>query len=101
MSATILDAAVEDLLVQSLYAWRVAGDVRRDTEGVLLVAAGAKRLRISRAPADLPFRWMISEDERPRGVTSVSGLLRTVRLAIDPHYEPVRLRIAPLPPVVS
>ncbi len=95
--AASLNDAVEDLLVQSLSAWRVIGDVSREADGALLVAAGDKRLRITRAPADLPFRWMVAEGERTRAVTSVSGLLRNVRSAVDPGYRPVRLRIAPLP----
>jgi hypothetical protein len=92
---------VEELLVQSLAAWRVTGDVSRGADGTLLVTAGEKRLRISRAPADLPFRWMVAEGDRTRGVTSIAGLLRNLRGAVDPGYRPVRLRIAPLPLVAS
>jgi hypothetical protein len=92
-----LDNAVEELVAQSLRAWRVSGDVARGLDGELHVTAHDKHLRITRAPADLPFRWMIADAERTRGVTSVSGLLRNVRAAIDPGYRPVRLRIAPLP----
>ena len=101
MPASILDCAVEDLLVQSLAAWHVGGVVAREADGALLVTAGDKRLRISRAPADLPFRWMVADGERTRGATSIAGLLRNVRAAVDPHYRPVRLRIAPLPLVPS
>jgi len=92
-----LDEAVHELLVQSLVAWRVGGEVRREADGALLIDAGGKQLRISRAPPDLPFRWMVEDGERTRGVTSVTGVLRHVRLAVDPGYRPVRLRIAPLP----
>ena len=88
---------VYQLLAQSLEAWRVAGNVRREADGALLLAAGDKQLRVSRAAGDLPFRWMVSEGERTRGVTGIAGLLRTVRAALDPGYRPVRLRIAPLP----
>jgi hypothetical protein len=101
MPATMLDAAVEELLVLSLRAWRVRGDVSREPDGALRVTAGEKGLRISRAPADLPFRWMVAEGDRMRGVTSVAGLLRALRAAVDPGYRPVRLRIAPLPLVPS
>ncbi len=101
MPASILDCAAEDLLVQSLRAWRVRGRVFREPGGALLVAAGERRLRIWRAPADLPFRWMMGEGERTRGATSIAGLLRSVRAAVDPGYRPVRLRIAPLPLVPS
>jgi hypothetical protein len=40
---------------------------------------------------------MVSEGERSRGVTGIAGLLRAVRAAVDPGYQPVRLRIAPVP----
>ena len=97
LDARALNKALEELLVQSLAAWRVAGDVSREADGALLFAARERRLRIARAPADLPFRWIVAEGERTRGVTSVSGLLRALRAAVDPGYRPVRLRIAPLP----
>jgi hypothetical protein len=97
MPATILDNAVEDLLIQSLDAWRVSGNVRCEADGALLVTADERRLRISRAAGDLPFRWMVAEGERIRGVTSIAGLLRSIRAAVDPGYRPIRLRIAPLP----
>jgi hypothetical protein len=98
MSTTILDEAVAALLARSLEAWRISGDVRREADGALHIAAAGKQLHVSRAPPELPFRWMVQDGERTRGATSVSGLLRTVRLAVDPGYRPVRLRIAPLPP---
>src|SRR5690242_13769964 len=101
MPTTIADDALKELLAQSLRAWRVTGDVAREADGALLVTAGEKRLRVARAPADLPFRWMVGEGERTRGATSIAGLLRSVRAAVDPHYRPVRLRIAPLPLVPS
>jgi hypothetical protein len=85
------------LLTQSLAAWHVNGEVRREVDGTLLLTVGDKQLRVSQAAADLPFRWMVSEGERSRGATSIAGLLRAVRAAVDPGYRPVRLRIAPLP----
>jgi hypothetical protein len=92
-----LDEAVHELLVQSLEAWRIGGEVRREADGVLLIDTGGKQLRISRASPDLPFRWMVQGGERMRGATSVAGVLRHARLAVDPGYRPVQLRIAPLP----
>ena len=85
------------LLAHSLEAWRVTGEVRRAPDGTLLLVAGDKRLRVSRAAVDLPFRWMVTEGERTRGVASIAGLLRVVRGAVDPGYRPIRLRLAPLP----
>ena len=96
MPATILDNAVEDLLARASRPGAspaMCARGRRDAA----VTAGDKQLRVSRAAADLPFRWMVSEGERTRGVTSIAGLLRTVRAAVDPGYRPIRLRIAPLP----
>ena len=88
---------VRELLAQSLVAWRVSGEARHEADDTLLLVVGDKQLRISRAPADLPFRWMVTEGERTRGVISIAGLLRSVRAAVEPSYRPVRLRIAPLP----
>ncbi len=96
MSSGVPDHVCE-LLAQSLQAWRVVGDVRHEADGMLLLTAGDRRLHITRASGDLPFRWMVSEGERTRGVTAIAGLLRAVRAAVDPGYRPVRLRIAPLP----
>jgi hypothetical protein len=88
---------VHRLLVESLAAWHVADDVRCEADGTLLLVVGDKQLRVSRATGHLPFRWMVTEGERSRGVTSIAGLLRAVRTAVDPGYRPIRLRIAPLP----
>ena len=97
MSRSVLQQ-VQELLTQSLLAWRVAGDLARDADGTLVLRAAGKHLRIARATAsDQPFRWIVTEGERPRHLTSIAGLLRTVRLAVDPSYEPLRLRVAPLP----
>ena len=90
--------SLADLLRQSFAAWGVAGEVGRDGDQVLEVRAGQVRLRIARAPADLPFRWMLVGNDRSRGVTGIPGLLRSVRAAIDPNYRPIRVRIAALPP---
>ena len=98
MSPSMLDEAVAVLLARSLETWRIDGYVRREADGALHVTAAAKHLRVSRAPGDLPFRWMLGEGERTRGATSISSLLRHIRAAVDPGYRPVRLRIAPLPP---
>jgi hypothetical protein len=87
-----------ELLVQSLAAWRTIGEVQRNPDGALVLTTGDSQLRIARvADSTLPFRWMVTEGERRRGVTSIAGLLRTVRATVDPGYRPIRLRIAPLP----
>lgn len=88
------------LLVESLRAWRIAGEVRAEADGAVLVTAGGRRLRIEPPPPGLPFRWMVVGGARRRGATSLSSLLRVLRAALDPDYQGSRLRIAQplLPP---
>ena len=99
-----MTAAVEErlheLLAASLPAWRIAGEVRREAHGGIVVAAGGLSICVTAAPAGTPFRWMVAAAGRTRGAASVAGVLRTVRSAIDPDYAPVRLRIAPSPVTV-
>jgi hypothetical protein len=91
-----------DLLARSLIAWRIAGSVRRASDGAILLCTDAKEIRIEPAPNNLPFRWMVSVDGRKRGAISLLAVLRQVRAAIDPGYTPNnRVRIAVSPPVPS
>ena len=85
------------LLVESLKAWRVSGEVAHGRDGTLSLTVGDKRLRIARAASEMPFPWIVLVGGRSRGATSIAGLLRAVRATIDPGYRPERLRIAPLP----
>ena len=96
MTASLIDR-VEALLTASLQAWHVEGNVRKTEDSALLVTAGGKQIRISRAPPGLPFRWTVAVDGRSRVAASVASLLRTLRGTLDPAYRPIRLRIAPLP----
>ena len=91
---------VQALLGASLAAWRVDGEVRRDADAVLVIVGDAT-VRVERAAPGLPFRYMVALGGRSRAATSVAGLLRTVRGAVDPAYQPVRLRIAPTPLAAS
>jgi hypothetical protein len=86
-------ARVHDLLVASLDAWRLNGSVARQPDGTLRLTVEDAALIVSRAAA--PFRWTVNTDARARSVTSIAGLLRTLRQILDPKYEPNRLRIAP------
>jgi len=85
---------VHRLLAASLAAWRIAGRVERDGERITLTA-GDQTLLIARGAP--PFRWMVTLAGRARGVTSIAGLLRTVRRVVDPDYQMSRLSIAPSP----
>jgi hypothetical protein len=91
-----VSAGILTLLTESLPAWGLSGTVVRNANG-LVVAVGDAQIRITRAPADLPFRWMVTAGGRTRGAIGIPGLLRSVRSAIDPQFRPVRVRIAPLP----
>ena len=96
MSEAPVDLARE-LLVQSLAAWRVAGDVQRSPEGSIVICGALKDIRINPAPADLMFRWMVTIDGRKRGAISLVGVLRQVREALDPGYAANRARVALTP----
>ena len=96
--STDLETRVAELLRQSLAAWGVGGEVRRVADGAVALTAAGRELRVTRAAPGLPFRWMLAEGGRTRGVTSIVGLLRSVRAAIDPGYRPARVRFAPTPP---
>jgi hypothetical protein len=100
LSAPARDLVCE-LLTQSLLAWDVQGDVRRAEDGAIVLAAHPSEIRIERAPADLPFRWMVSVGERKRGAVSLVAVLRQVRTALDPGYAGARVRVALAPLVPS
>src|ERR1043166_2539187 len=83
---------VHRLLAASLAAWKVPGRVERD-EGRITVSARDETLLIARGAQ--PFRWTVTLAGRERGVTSIAGLLRTVRRVVDPDHQAGRLRVAP------
>ena len=87
-------ALAHRLLAASLDAWRVDGQVGRDADCITLTAGGHTLLIARGAP---PFRWTVTLAGRERGVTSIAGLLRTVRRVVDPDHQASRLRIAPSP----
>ena len=90
--------ALQRLLQASLAQWQLAGNVRPDADD-LLVSSCETVLSIGKAPSGMPFRWVVKVDGRRRTAASVNGVLRIVRQALTPGYEPLSLRIAPLPAV--
>ena len=86
-----------ELLAQSLVAWRVAGWVRRASDGAIVVSGNIKDIRIDQAPSNLPFRWMVTVDARKRGAISLVAVLRQVREALDPGFATNRVRVAVSP----
>jgi hypothetical protein len=95
VSEVAVDLARE-LLVQSLAAWRVAGDVQRSHDGAIVICGARKDIRIDPAPSEM-FRWMVTIDGRKRGAISLVVVLRQVREALDPGYAANRVRVALTP----
>ena len=89
-----------ELLTQSLAAWRVTGQVRKDLDGAIVIRDGRKEIRIERAPPGTMFRWMVMVGERKRAAISLVAVLRQVREALDPGYASNRVRIAVAPLLV-
>ena len=85
---------VHRLLAASLVAWHIAGRAERAADRITLTA-GDETLEVARGAP--PFRWTVTLAGRERGVTSIAGLLRTVRRVVDPDHQASRLRIAPSP----
>jgi hypothetical protein len=83
---------IHRLLAASLAAWKVAGRVERAGDRITLTA-GEHTLLVARGAP--PFRWTVTLAGRERGVTSIAGLLRTLRRVVDPDHQASRLRIAP------
>lgn len=92
--------ALERLLRASLAQWQLAGEVRPVAAG-LTVSNNDATLSIGKAPSGMPFRWVVKVNGRRRTAASVNGVLRIVRQTLAPGYEPLSLRIAPLPAVPS
>jgi hypothetical protein len=86
-----------ELLVESLSAWRIIGEARRASDGVILVCGERREIRVRPAPSGLPFRWLVTIDDRERPAISIVAVLRQVREALDPGYAMQRVRVAPVP----
>jgi hypothetical protein len=86
---------VHELMTQSLLAWGLVGTVHRTSDGAILISCRQRDIRIEPASPDLPFRWIVAVDNRSRAATSLVGVLRQVRAALDPGYAIMRARIAP------
>ena len=95
------DELVGELLAQSLLAWRVAGSVRRDDHGAIVICGGRNDIRIDRAGDHAMFRWLVTVAGRKRGAISLVAVLRQVREALDPGYAANCVRVAISPSVPS
>ena len=88
--------ALQRLLETSLEAWQLTGKVGANGAGLVLNSRDTE-LSIAKAPTGMPFRWVVTIDGRRRTAASVNGVLRVVRQTLAPEYQPLSLRIAPLP----
>jgi hypothetical protein len=91
----VLDLALISLFEESLVLWGRPGSVHREPTGAIVVKTAEHTVRIERAEAGVPFRWLLLVDGRRRVAGSVTGLLRALRLGIDADFRPSRVRIAP------
>jgi hypothetical protein len=96
MTATPSDLLCE-LLTQSLLAWQITGETRRASGGAILVSSERHRVLVKPAPPDLPFRWLVTVDDRERPALSIVAVLRQVRETLDPGYATRRVRIGAFP----
>jgi hypothetical protein len=93
------DEILGELLAQSLIAWRLDGTVARTSDGSVLLSCSTADIRVRAAAPDLPFRWMVTINDRTRGAVSLIAVLRQVRTALDPDYVTNRVRVVvPLVP---
>lgn len=98
--ACSMTEALAHVLRESLSEWQLAGTVQSEAAH-LSCTCGETELSIGRADAGMPFRWVVTVDGRRRTAASVNGVLRIVRQTLAPDYQPMNLRIAPLPAVPS
>lgn len=92
----MLDVTLLALIEESLALWGCPGTVHREPTGTIVVKTAEHQVRIDRAEVDLPFRWLVVVDGRRRVASSVTGLLRALRLGLDADFLPSRARIAPI-----
>lgn len=90
----VLDIALLALIEESLTLWGCPGTVHREPTGAIVVETAGHHVRIDRAEAGVPFRWLVVVDGRRRVAGSVTGLLRALRLGLDTDFQPSRVRIA-------
>lgn len=92
----ITDEALAALIDASLDLWGQPGDVRRGASGAISVSTPSNAAEITRAEPNIPFRWSITVHGRQRHASSIAGVLRLLRMALDESFQPSRVRIAPV-----
>ena len=97
-ASAVTNAHLVVLIRVSLAIWGVSATVDVEPDGRLcLTLDDGSVVRIGRAPAGIPFRWMATTSAgRERPASSVTGLLRVLRSTLDPAWQPGRARIVPV-----
>jgi hypothetical protein len=86
--------ALQRLLEASIMAWHLdAQMVIEDGDGAIELRSAQTVLRITPAPAEMPFRWTVMINGRRRTAASVNGVLRMVRQTLSPGYVPRCMRV--------
>ena len=88
---------LHELLAQSVLAWGIVAEAHRGSDGAILISSERREILVKPAPAGLPFRWLVTVDDRERPAISIVAVLRQVREALDPGYTTRRVRIAAFP----
>jgi hypothetical protein len=88
---------LHELLAQSVLAWGIVAEARRGSNGAILISGEHREILVKPAPARLPFRWLVTVDNRERPAISIVAVLRQVRETLDPGYATRRVRIAAFP----
>ena len=97
-ASAVTNAHLVVLIRISLAMWATAAIADVEADGRLCLALDdGTRIRVGRAPAGIPFRWMVTTSAgRERPASSVTGLLRVLRSTLDPAWQPGRARIVPV-----
>lgn len=104
LNALAPPASLFRLIEQSLIAWRVLARARHANDGGIEITGLGRLIRIERALPGDPFRYFVTVDGRRRPALSLVAVLRQVRIALDPAYAKIRVRIAAeplLPPLAE
>jgi len=101
MSTTAVFERLAVLLKESLIAWQCRAHIsvlQTEPHAIRVhVSDPEATINIERAPAEMPFRWIVETGGRKRAAASVVGVLRIVRQSVAPDYQPAKVRIAQLP----
>lgn len=87
-----------DLIRASIALWQIGATVSSQADGTLLITLDdGTGVSVGRAPAGIPFRWMVTTPTgRERPASSITGLLRVLRSTLDADWRAGRARVVPV-----